>query len=623
MIPKYLFAVWTVVTQAAGNHLWQSSLFAVVAGLSTLMLRKHHARPRYWLWLAASMKFLIPFSLLVAVGSHLPWARGSAGTKAGLYLAMEEVSQPFTRSVMPVVSQATPQDSGVLPSRTHLLPAILATAWLGGFTFVLFVWCTRWRRISLAIREAVPLREGREVEALRRLERLGRIRRPIQMLLSRASLEPGIFGITHPIMIWPEGISRRLEGQQLTTILAHEVVHVRHRDNLAAAMHMVVEAIFWFHPLVWWLGERLADERERACDEAVLELGGERHIYAEGILKVCEFCVESRMHCVTGVTGGHLKKRIAQIMTQHVSRKLDFSRKFVLSMAGIVTVALPVMLGFVETTKISAQSRSPDTKALAPVYEVASIKLNKSGSPMRAIRATPDRLIVTNFTLHMLIRTAYGVEDDQIVGEPNWLNAEGYDVEAKMDASMADGLSKLTPDERQLQVLRMLQSLLTDRFGLGLHRETKDLPVYALVIAKNGPKFNEAKPGDTYPNGLTGPGGRPIGGGGIMEPERGKLVGQGCPLSYLVDTLSKEKAVGRTVIDKTGLAGNYDFVLRWTDESQTSSAGPQRTDSAPPLDASGPSIFTAIQEQLGLKLESQKAPLEVLVIDRAEKPSEN
>ena len=95
MIPKYLSAMWTAIAPALGNHLWQSTLFVVAAGLLTLILRKNHARARYWLWLAASVKFLIPFSLLVSIGSHLAWSRSFAGTKAGLYFAMEEVSQPL------------------------------------------------------------------------------------------------------------------------------------------------------------------------------------------------------------------------------------------------------------------------------------------------------------------------------------------------------------------------------------------------------------------------------------------------------------------------------------------------------------------------------------------------
>jgi bla regulator protein blaR1 len=174
---------------------------------------------------------------------------------------------------------------------------------------VILVWYERWRRISAAMRAAEPLREGREVDTLRRLERSGNMRQRIRMLISRASLEPGIFGILRPVLVWPEGISEHLEDAHLEAILAHELWHLRRRENLAAAVHMVVEAILWFRPLVWWLGARLLEERERACDERVLELGSERQIYAESILRVCEFCLGSPLACVSGVTGADLKKR--------------------------------------------------------------------------------------------------------------------------------------------------------------------------------------------------------------------------------------------------------------------------------------------------------------------------
>src|SRR5207248_8552793 len=147
----------------------------------------------------------------------------------------------------------------------------------------------------------------------------------IELLSSRASLEPGIFGIAQPVLVWPEGISERLDDAHLEVILAHELWHVRRRDNLAAALHMVVEAIFWFHPLVWWLGARLVEERERACDEEVLQSGSERQVYAESILKICEFCVGSSLACVSGVTGADLKKRIVHIMTKNVASKLNLS----------------------------------------------------------------------------------------------------------------------------------------------------------------------------------------------------------------------------------------------------------------------------------------------------------
>ncbi len=251
MTTQYFSAAWPAVVSALGDHLWQSTLFAIAAGLLTFTLRKNHARARYWLWLAASVKFLVPFSLLTSAGNHLAWSRSSAGATTGLYVAIEQFSQPFARSAAPAISPAAP--SNTLWSLHHLLPALLAV-WLGGFLVVLFVWGVRWRQISSALRAALPVREGREVEALRRLEPMGGIRRRIEIFLSRTSLEPGIFGIARPVLIWPEGISEHLEDAHLEAILAHELWHVRRRDNLAAAIHMLVEAIFWFHPLVWWLG---------------------------------------------------------------------------------------------------------------------------------------------------------------------------------------------------------------------------------------------------------------------------------------------------------------------------------------------------------------------------------
>ena len=159
-----------------------------------------------------------------------------------------------------------------------MLPALLVALWLCGFALVLLIWCVRWRKIYAALRNAEPLQEGREAEALRKLQRIAGTSTSIDLVLSRSSLEPGIFGITRPVLVWPEGISKHLKDAHLEAILAHEVWHVRRRDNLAAAVHMFVEALFWFHPLVWWLGARLVEERERACDEEVVELGGERHV---------------------------------------------------------------------------------------------------------------------------------------------------------------------------------------------------------------------------------------------------------------------------------------------------------------------------------------------------------
>jgi bla regulator protein BlaR1 len=624
MVPNYFSTMWTAIAPALGNHLWQSTLVAGMAGLLTLLLRKNRARARYWLWLAASVKFLIPFSLLVAVGSHLAWSLGSRGSRTGLYFAMEEVGRPFTQPTMSMVSRTTPPTGSL--SLIHLLPVFLAAVWLCGFVAVILVWLLRWRRISLAVREAVPLRKGRETEMLQRLGSIGGAGKPVEILLSRTSLEPGIFGIARPVLIWPEGISERLEDAHLEAILAHELWHLRRRDNLAAAVHMLVEAIFWFYPLVWWLGARLVAERERACDEEVLELGTQPQLYAESILKICEFCVGSPLACVSGVTGADLKKRMVYIMTKNVARNLDFSRKLLLSAAGFAAIAVPIMFGLLNATPSRAQSQDQNTAAIPPAYEDVSIKSSpinpdKSVEPVVSILSRRDTITTTNFTLHGLIRSAYGLGDDQISGGPSWINSERYDIEAKIDKSVAEDLQKLSPDQRVLERKRMLQALLTDRFKLTLHRESKELPVYELTIANSGSKLQEAKPGDTYSNGLKGPGGRPLGAGIILfTQESGQEVAQAVPIATLVMILSK-KLGNRIVVDKTGLTGKYDFTLRWPSvESQPATGGPQGIDSP---ESSASPIFKAIQDQLGLRLVPQRDPVEVLVIDHAEQPAQN
>ena len=308
------------------------------------------------------------------------------------------------------------------------------------------------------MREAVPLREGREVEALRRLERIGGMPKRIEMLLSRASLEPGIFGIARPVLVWPEGISERLEDAHLEAILAHELWHVRRRDNLAAAMHMMVEAIFWFHPLVWWLGARLIEERERACDEEVLELGSERQVYAESILKVCEFCVGSPLACVSGVTGADLKKRIVHIMSEHVARKLDFSRKLLLSAAGLVAVALPVLFGLINATPSRAQSQAGNTAPVRLCYEVTSIKPNKSGDKIcSGYCSRPTGSLQTAPRCRCSFERHTESRQSDLRSTKTGLNSEKYDIEAKMDKSVADELQKLSPDQGKLEIQRMLQ----------------------------------------------------------------------------------------------------------------------------------------------------------------------
>jgi bla regulator protein blaR1 len=625
MIQKSLSDILMTAVSAVGDHLWQSTMFVVACGVLSVFLRRSHARVRHGLWLTASVKFLIPFSVLVSVGSRWAWTPSSpAQSRVAIYSAIDEVSRPFTQTVATAPTSSQVGASGILAVLTHQWPFLVVTVWLCGFVTALLARYVRWKRISASMRDAVRLDRGREVEALRRMEHIAGNTRPTEVLLSKASLEPGIVGISHPVLLWPERISGYLEDGHLDAILAHEVMHVRRWDNLISTIHMLVEAVFWFHPLVWWLGTRLVDERERACDEAVLELGNDRHTYAESILKTCKFCAGLPLPCVSGVTGADLKQRIMHIMTQPVIQKLELRKKILLGLASVCAVAAPVLFGLANGTppSVAPQSADPPTETFS--YEVASIKPEKSGSMMFRVMNTPDGFTATT-TVQMLIRIAYGIEENQISGAPGWVGSEKYEVEAKMDQATADKVRKLgAPPQAEPVRQHMLQVLLADRLKLTTHRETKELPIYSLVVAKGGSKLHEAKPGDTYPNGIKGPDGRPVPPGShFMRMGRGELTAQGLGMDDIAHLLTRQ--TGRTVVDNTGLKGNYDFTLHWTPDqiaptpNGPGSAGPDSSTSS----ESGPSIFTAIQEQLGLKLESQKGPVEILVIDHVERPSEN
>jgi len=254
----------------------------------------------------------------------------------------------------------------------------------------------------------------------------------------------------------------------------------------------------------------------------------------------------------------------------------------------------------------------------SPEFEVASIKPFKQGDDgVRVLtNFTPDGFTGEGITLQLLIRQAYDLEDNQIIGADKWVDSDQFTLHAKMDQATVEALGKLDPKQKWSLRQKMMEALLADRFKLKAHRETRDLPVYALVVAKGGSKLKEAKDDDTYPNGIKGPNGKPS--KSMMSMGPGELTGQDYPVENLVPMLSD--LTGRHVVDKTGLTGKYDFTLKWAPgEGDTSMF--KEASSAPNADEPGGiSIYTALQEQLGLKLEAQKAPVEVLVIDHAEKP---
>jgi uncharacterized protein (TIGR03435 family) len=560
------------------NHLFQSTLFALAAALLVLAFRKNRARVRYSLWLAASLKFLIPFSMLIALGSQIHWAPAAQAivTRAAspdVVQTVEQFSEPFTVAIP------------ASPRQTDRMPLLIAAMWFCGFAWIMMLRLRAWRGMRLAIRRSQPLDLGLPVEAR----------------LSSGVFEPGIVGLWRPMLLLPQGIIERLTPSELEAVIAHELCHIRRRDNLFAAIHMLIEALFWFHPLVWWIGAHLLDERERACDEHVLSLGNRPDIYADAILSVCKLYTESPLACVSGVTGADIRRRLETIMSNQKAAGLNLAKKTLLTCAAVVAVAGPLTIGLlIGLTPVPLLSQAPPPpstlappppsnvpppppawKATSPegapaTFEVASVKTNKSETAMGQMDLGPGKLNLAGFTLEGLVTWAYGMRDYQIVGAQPWFRADRYDVSAKAYGA---------PDIAHLKLL--LQALLADRFKLALHRETRQLPAYTLTV--DGKTRMRLSTGPAAPDAP-----QLIGHGNEREKE---MTGQHAKVAQLIRMLDMD----RPVADKTNLTGLYDFQLHWS---------PDGTDI---------SIFTALREQLGLKLESTKGPVGVLAIDHAER----
>ncbi|MBI4266641.1 MAG: TIGR03435 family protein [Acidobacteria bacterium] len=624
------------------DHLWQSTVVLLLAALLTLAFRNNRAHVRHALWLAASAKFLVPFAPLVALGRELgwPWPRVAEVERM---LVLGPGSEPLIP--LDLSLQAALSDSSALAAA---LPGALLIVWLGGCAIVLLSWWARWRRVASVIAAAASVEDGPVFATLRRLEQkdaLPRGRRrpsglleiPLALVSADTTLEPGVFGVLKPVLLWPRTIEQRLDAAHVEAILAHELCHVRRRDNMTAAVHMLVQALFWFHPLVWWVGKRLVDERERACDEAVVRQGSEPDVYAESILRTCRFYVESPLACAAGVTGADLKRRVERIMRPDSGAVLGAWKKGLLTAMGMMAVCTPVVAGAltgrgdVVFVRERVRVRAAPAQAGAaggPTFEVASVRVNRAREGRVMLALPPGgRLTATNVRLRELIQQAYQLRDYQIIGLPEWIDSARFDVEAKAEGDVA-----AAPPGAGGPMQLMLQALLTERFRLKAHAETRDLPIYSLVLARSdgrlGPQLRpsgvECAP-VTFPGGMaTPPPPPPAPPGGVQQGCPGVVApwfigGRRMTIARLAGSLAA--LVRRPVFDRTGLDGDFDLDLTYAPD-QTPAGQPVRFNGVE-LDLDAPSIFTALQEQLGLELEAGRGPVDVLVIESVEQPTEN
>ncbi len=621
----------TVNWQETGNHLWQSTAFAALIALASLFLRRNRAQIRYALWFAASVKFLIPFAALTAVGHQFEWRAAPA---VAVSQAVQHAASPFdTLIAQSTVTAAPTRFQSGKTGRLTILSTVAVATWALGVVWLTVIWTVRWRRIR------ANLRSGRQLE----------IDAPVPVLVSPTLIEPGIFGVIHPVLLLPEGIFRRLTQPEFAAVLAHEMCHVRRRDNLTGLIQMVSSTLFWFHPLVWWIGKRMIDERENACDEEVLRMGNSPDIYADSIMAVCRFYVEAPLACTSGVSGADLRKRIEAITANCERFELTTLHKLLLGTTAAFVIAGPIAIGVRaapageshvvrgEHAVLIAQNNpirqapversappppSPSEAAPYPAtppppprleFDAASIKPGDPSLNGWSMNSPAGFLTAEGAPLMNLIQTAFGIQAAYIVG-PDWLNSAKFTIQAR-----SEGASRA-------QINLMLRSLLEDRFGLKYHREQVERPVYNLIVAPGGPKLekDDGGPGGSRPGKDDGaPSNTPAGSGGgggaggagsgspgsPGRPSRGATLNGAGTLQSLADSLARN--LDRPVVDKTGLAGSYKLSFSgfsWPSEKQSDF----------------PSIFTVLPQQLGLRLEAGKGMVTILVIDYIERaPTDN
>jgi len=519
-----------------------------------------------------------------------------------------------------------------IPGPSARVSTLMRVAWGAGAILCLApVAVALWRLRSLR-RRSVPWLAATPVA--RMIARHAGIERPIEVLLSETIVTPLTCGFVRPAIVMPAD-AQSWSDPDVRRAMVHELEHVRRADWPVQLAARVVCALYWFHPLAWIAWRHLGLESERACDDAVLR-GTESADYAEQLVtlaaRVSHQTFQSYQPALSMANRSDLSARVRALLDSRQAR----------GRAGLlraVSVAALVALLALTISPLRAVGRSQaQTPASGPGFEVASVKPNNSGDGRVMFQNQPGRFTATNVTLRMLIRQAYQVQDTQITGGPSWMPDDHFDIVAKLDASQ-DGQRGGGPGGGPGPVQLALRELLKERFGVVVHNETKEMPIYALILARSDGKLGpQLKKSETDCAALAAAG-RGRGPGGPGGPGRGAPPAPGQPIACGIQigmgnlnmggasmaqfATSLAMFAGRIVLDKTGLTGGWDLTMTWTPDNM-----PQRPPGAPEppggaIDPNGPSLFTAIQEQLGLKLDSQRGPVDVLVIDKAEHPTPN
>ncbi len=602
------------------NTLWYAGAVVAVTWAMLRCLPRVNAATRYWIWIAVlGFLLVLPFLPGVVRQARTALAARNEGVAAVTRLVTVPtvpVSAPQLTPVTLTVSSAP----GSNPWPLWLLAAwMIAAGWQLARLARGVVWVRRLKRRASSYGD----RFSSPCVSQSRDEFRVRIRRGYQLLTSNEVASPVAAGYRRPAVIVPRGLLERLEESERRDVLQHELAHLARYDDWLALVTHTFGALLVLHPLAAIVMRHIEREREKACDDFVVAHTGSARNYVRSL---------ARLHDLRWTTGTRLLAPELlgreSLLGDRIKSLLRHGRKFSTrpspASLGASVLLLGVLLG--AAGLIPGWVAVAQTKAASPTsFEVASIRLAKPANRMMGIGIypSPGRFSATNVRLVDLIVDAYNVRYVQVQTKslPSWARTQRYAVQAVMPP----GTPRLVGPQLDRIQARMLQSLLVDRFKLKVHFTTKLLPAYDLMVAKGGPKMRLMNDAD-YIRAHHKPGS-----GSWSTPGVASYSALGTDSGLIATMLTG--ILQRPVTDMTGLTGRYDFNLTWTPGrvmagrmvTSAGSAGDEGPESgtAPAPSTSGISIFTAIQEQLGLKLRPTKTPEKVLVVDHVERPTPN
>ncbi len=334
----------------AVNHLWQATLACGVALAAVALMRRGPARARYAVWLIALLKFAVPSFVIIILANLL-------GMDFSTLLDSTADQAPGVMSQIAVIElPAREVASGTAVVGHNEIYCALTIVWLTGCAVVAGVWCKRRFEFSLALRAGESVSRGREWEALERVRGWLAIRRRVRLCISPRILEPGAWRTLRPVIVLPDQMGDHLSEAELEAVLMHEMVHIARWDNLVSNLQMALCCVFWFHPLVWLIDRRVLAERERACDDRVIELGGVSKVYALSLLKVLRFCLGTKMAGVSYATGSNLRRRVERIMSSDIDRKLKVPHRVLIMATAAVVIVFSIAAGLLSGEGTAAQT---------------------------------------------------------------------------------------------------------------------------------------------------------------------------------------------------------------------------------------------------------------------------